>query len=244
MEKENQLIKNNVEKFPEFEDIRKAILEAREKVTATVNIAMVAAYWNVGKRLYDAQIATDSIYGKQLIKYASIQLQKEFGSGFDERNLRNMRQFYEVFPKWNTVCSELSWSHYRLLMRIKELKKREYYIRECVECAWSVRQLERQINSFYYERILATNESKQTEVRQEIQKLEPDKSPKYLLKDPYILEFLELEENRTYLEHELEQGLIDNLQKFLLELGKGFCFVARQKRITIDSDHYYVDLIF
>lgn len=244
MEKENQLIKNNVEKFPEFEDIRKAILEAREKVTATVNIAMVAAYWNVGKRLYDAQIAADSIYGKQLIKYASIQLQKEFGSGFDERNLRNMRQFYEVFPKWNTVCSELSWSHYRLLMRIKELEKREYYIRECVECAWSVRQLERQINSFYYERILATNESKQTEVRQEIQKLEPDKSPKYLLKDPYILEFLELEENRTYLEHELEQGLIDNLQKFLLELGKGFCFVARQKRITIDSDHYYVDLVF
>lgn len=179
-----------------------------------------------------------------MIKYASMQLQKEFGSGFDERNLRNMRQFYEVFPKWNTVCSELSWSHYRLIMRIKEQEKREYYVRECVECAWSVRQLERQINSFYYERILATSQSKQTEVRREIQKLEPDKAPKYLLKDPYILEFLELEENKAYLEHELEQGLIDNLQKFLLELGKGFCFVARQKRITIDVDHYYVDLVF
>lgn len=244
MKNENQIMGNDAGKFPEFEDIRKAILEAREKVATTANVAMVAAYWVVGKRLYDAQAATGSIYGKQLIKYASMQLQEEFGNGFDERNLRNMRQFYEAFPKWNTVCSELSWSHYRLLMRIKEQEKKDYYVKECAECAWSVRQLERQINSFYYERILATNESKKAEVREEIQKLEPNKEPKYLLKDPYILEFLELEENKAYLEHELEQGLIDNLQKFLLELGKGFCFVARQKRITIDGDHYYVDLVF
>ena len=111
-------------------------------------------------------------------------------------------------------------------------------------CAWSVRQLERQINSFYYERILATNESKRAEVRGEIQILEPNVEPKHLIKDPYILEFLGLEENKAYLEHELEQGLIDNLQKFLLELGKGFCFVARQRRITIDGDHYYIDLVF
>lgn len=154
------------------------------------------------------------------------------------------REFYEVYPKWNTVCSELSWSHYRLLMRIKEQEKREYYQNECVECGWSVRQLERQINSFYYERILATSEGKKAEVRGEIQSLEPNTEPKHLLKDPYILEFLGLEENKTYLEHELEQGLIDNLQNFLLELGKGFCFVARQKRITIDGDHYYIDLVF
>lgn len=244
MEKKSQLIENDAENFPEFEDIRKAVLEAREKVATTANTAMVAAYWIVGKQLHNAHIATGSIYGKQLIKYASIQLQEEFGKGFDERNLRNMRQFYETFPKWNTVRSELSWSHYRLLMRIKEQEKREYYVKECIECAWSVRQLERQINSFYYERILATGESKKAEVKEEIQKLEPNKDPKHLLKDPYILEFLELEENKAYLEHELEQGLIDNLQKFLLELGKGFCFVARQKRITIDGDHYYVDLVF
>lgn len=155
-----------------------------------------------------------------------------------------MRQFYEVYPKWNAVRSELSWTHYRLLMRIKEDEKREYYMHECINGAWSSRQLERQINSFYYERILATSEGKRAEVQNEIQILEPNVEPKHLIKDPYVLEFLGLEENKAYLEHELEQGLIDNLQKFLLELGRGFCFVARQRRITIDGDHYYIDLVF
>ena len=235
-------VQNN--NFPEYEDIRKAILEAKEKVVTTVNAAMVAAYWLIGKQLYEAQNSVDSTYGKKLIQYASEQLQKEFGAGFTERNLRNMRQFYECFPNWHSVSAELSWTHYRLLIRIKEQEKRDYYVKECVDCAWSVRQLERQINSFYYERILATNESKRAEVRGEIQVLEPNVEPKHLIKDPYILEFLGLEENKAYLEHELEQGLIDNLQKFLLELGKGFCFVARQRRITIDGDHYYIDLVF
>lgn len=244
MEKKNELITNEIKNFPEFENIRNAILEAREKVATTVNTAMVAAYWTIGKQLHEAMCGEGSTYGKQLIKFVSARLSEEFGQGFDERNLRNMRQFYEVYPKWNTVCSELSWSHYRLLMRIKEQEKRVYYQKECVECAWSVRQLERQINSFYYERILATSEGKKAEVRGEIQKLEPNTEPKHLIKDPYILEFLGLEENKAFLEQELEQGLIDNLQQFLLELGKGFCFVARQKRITIDGDHYYIDLVF
>ncbi|MBR5786582.1 MAG: DUF1016 family protein [Clostridia bacterium] len=235
-------VQNN--NFPEYEDIRKAILEAKEKVVTTVNAAMVAAYWLIGKQLFEAQNSVDSTYGKKLIQYASEQLQKEFGVGFTERNLRNMRQFYECFPIWHSVSAKLSWTHYRLLIRIKEQKKRDYYVKECVDCAWSVRQLERQINSFYYERILATNESKRAEVRGEIQVLEPSVEPKHLIKDPYILEFLGLKENKAYLEHELEQGLIDNLQKFLLELGKGFCFVARQRRITIDGDHYYIDLVF
>lgn len=235
-------VQNN--NFPEYEDIRKAILEAKEKVVTTVNAAMVAAYWLIGKQLFEAQNSVDSTYGKKLIQYASEQLQKEFGAGFTERNLRNMRQFYECFPIWHSVNAKLSWTHYRLLIRIKEQKKRDYYVKECVDCAWSVRQLERQINSFYYERILATNESKRAEVRGEIQVLEPSVEPKHLIKDPYILEFLGLKENKAYLEHELEQGLIDNLQKFLLELGKGFCFVARQRRITIDGDHYYIDLVF
>lgn len=230
--------------FPEYDEIRKTILEAREKVAVTVNAAMVAAYWMIGKQLYEAQNSVNSTYGKKLIKYSSEKLQNEFGVGFTERNLRNMRQFYECFPKWHTVCAELSWSHYRLLIRIKESEKRQYYMKECAECAWSVRQLERQINSFYYERILATSEGKRAEVRGEIQMLEPNTEPKHLIKDPYILEFLGLEENKAYLEKELEQGLIDNLQHFLLELGKGFCFVARQKRITIDGDHYYIDLVF
>ena len=230
--------------YPEYEDIRKAILEAKEKVVTTVNTTMVAAYWLIGKRLYEAQNSVGSTYGKKLIQYASEQLQKEFGAGFTERNLRNMRQFYECFPNWHSLSANLSWTHYRLLLRIKEQEKREYYQKECVACAWSVRQLERQINSFYYERILATNESKREEVQNEIHIVEPNVEPKHLIKDPYILEFLGLEENKACLEHDLEQGLIDNLQKFLLELGKGFCFVARQRRITIGGDHYYIDLVF
>lgn len=244
MGSKNEIVKNDKVDFPEFANIRKTILEAREKVVTTVNFAMVAAYWTIGKQIYEATNNAGSVYGKQLLKFASEKLTEEFGAGFDERNLRYMRQFYEIYPIWNTVCSELSWSHYRLLMKIKEDEKRAYYQKECVECAWSVRQLERQINSFYYERLLATCEAKKAEVRGEIEILEPNIEPKHLLKDPYILEFLGLEENKAYLERELEQGLIDNLQNFFLELGKGFCFVARQKRITIEGDHYYVDLVF
>jgi len=205
---------------------------------------MVATYWTIGKQIYEATDSAGSVYGKQLLKFASNKLTEEFGQGFDERNLRYMRQLYEAYPIWNTVCSELSWSHYRLLMRIKEPEKRKYYQQECVECSWSVRQLERQINSFFYERVLATSEAKKTEVRAEVGPIESTADPRYLLKDPYILEFLGLEENKAYLEQELEQCLIDNLQKFFLELGRGFCFVARQKRITIEGDHYYVDLVF
>lgn len=164
--KEMPLVQNNT--FPEYDDIRKAILEAREKVATTVNTAMVAAYWLIGKSLLESQNSMGSTYGKRLIKYTAERLQQEFGAGFDERNLRLMRQFYEVYPKWNAVRSELSWTHYRLLMRIKEDEKREYYMQECINCAWSSRQLERQINSFYYERILATSEGKRAEVQNEI----------------------------------------------------------------------------
>lgn len=240
--KEGQVVQND--RFPEYDEIRKTIIEAKEKVVTTVNAAMVAAYWHIGKNIFESQKSMGSSYGKQLIKYTSEKLQREFGTGFDERNLRMMRQFYEAYPNWNAVRSELSWTHYRLLMRIKDTDKRNYYMKECIDCAWSSRQLERQINSFYYERIIATDEGKRSDVRNEIHMLEQNLESKQLIKDPYILEFLGLEENKAYLEHDLEQGLINNLQKFLLELGKGFCFVARQRRITIDGDHYYIDLVF
>ena len=240
--KEGQVVQND--RFPEYDEIRKTIIEAKEKVVTTVNAAMVAAYWHIGKNIFESQKSMGSSYGKQLIKYTSEKLQREFGPGFDERNLRMMRQFYEAYPNWNAVRSELSWTHYRLLMRIKDADKRNYYMKECIDCAWSSRQLERQINSFYYERIIATDEGKRSDVRNEIHMLEQNLESKQLIKDPYILEFLGLEENKAYLEHDLEQGLINNLQKFLLELGKGFCFVARQRRITIDGDHYYIDLVF
>ena len=156
----------------------------------------------------------------------------EFGKGFTERNLRAMRQFYETFPIRHAVRAELSWTHYRLLMRIDEPKCREFYLNECTESSWTSRQLERQINSFYYERLLATQKEHRAEIENEIFTTEPKIDPSYILKDPYILEFLDLKENKKYSETELEQALIDKLQEFLLELGKGFSFVGRQKRIT------------
>lgn len=167
MKKQTEIITKVQTEYPEFEIIRNAILVAREKVAVTVNFAMVGAYWSIGKQLHDVTDNAGSVYGKHLLKFASEKLTEEFGQGFDERNLRYMRQFYETYPNWNTVCSELSWSHYRLLMRIKEPVKREYYQRECADNAWSVRQLERQINSFYYERLLATSNQGKESVKNE-----------------------------------------------------------------------------
>jgi predicted nuclease of restriction endonuclease-like (RecB) superfamily len=225
--------------------VREAIITARKNVATAVNSAMVQAYWEIGKEIFDAQDGNNRAeYGKGLIEYLSVQLTAEFGKGYTIANLRNMRQFYLTYQNRYALRSELSWTHYRLLMRVENEERRTFYMDECVECNWSSRQLERQINSFYYERLLATQKADRDEVRNEIQTTEPKTSPDYILKDPYILEFLQLGENKKYLESELEQGLIDNLQDFLLELGKGFSLAAKQKRITIDGDHYYVDLVF
>ncbi|GHS85129.1 hypothetical protein AGMMS49957_00540 [Synergistales bacterium] len=226
-----------------YQGIRGTLAEARAKAYNAVNSAMVEAYWDIGRQIEDA-VGGRAEYGKGLLRYLAEQLTAEFGKGFDVSNLRNMRQFYVKFPIRDTLCRELSWSHYRLLMRIDDESRRDFYTRECVEATWSVRQLERQINSFFYERLLATQKSEREEVKNEIQTLEPKTDPNYILKDPYILEFLDLKENRKYREGDLEQGLIDHLHDFLLELGKGFSYVARQKRITIEGDHYYVDLVF
>lgn len=226
-----------------YRDISNTLAEAKSKVYSAVNSAMVEAYWEIGRQI-DEAIGERAEYGKGLLQFLAQHLTKEFGKGFTERNLRAMRQFFVTFPIRHTLCAELSWSHYRLLMKIDDNSRREFYVRECVESSWSVRQLERQINSFFYERLLATQRSGIESVKNEIHTLEPKTDPEYILKDPYILEFLDLKENHNYHESDLEQGLINKLQEFLLELGKGFSFVARQKRITIEGDHYYVDLVF
>ena len=237
-----------------YQGIRDTLAKARAKAYVAINSAMVEAYWDIGRQIEES-IGNRAEYGKGLLRYVSEQLTKEFGKGFTERNLQAMRQFYRTFPILYTacaespirhiVCAELSWSHYRLLMKIEDTSRREFYTRECIESAWTVRQLERQINSFFYERLLATQKSGRESVKNEIQSLEPKTAPDYILKDPYILEFLDLKENRDYHESELEQALIDKLQQFLLELGKGFSFIARQKRMTTDDgEHYYIDLVF
>jgi len=153
-----------------------------------------------------------------------------------------MRLFYTTFRNWYALRAELSWTHYRLLLKVEREEVRTFYLNECAEENWSTRQLERQINSFYYERILASKND--TEVKNEIHEKEKDFSPEQLIKDPYILEFLQVKEGATMRESDLENFLIEKLQEFLLELGKGFCFVKRQKRITVDGDHFFIDLVF
>ena len=167
---------------------------------------------------------------------------KDFGKGFTIANLKNMRQFYLTFPNGYALRSELSWTHYRLLMRVENENAREFYMQEAVKSQWSTRQLERQINSFFYERLLSSKNKEQ--VAEEIQTLEPAKKPEDVIRDPYVLEFLGLKSNDDFYESDLEQALITHLQKFLLELGRGFSFIARQKRITFDGRHFRIDLVF
>ena len=167
---------------------------------------------------------------------------KDFGKGFTIANLKNMRQFYLTFPNGYALRSELSWTHYRLLMRVENENAREFYMQEAVKSQWSTRQLERQINSFFYERLLSSKNK--DKVAKEIQTLEPTKKPEDIIRDPYVLEFLGLTPNDDFYESDLEQALITHLQKFLLELGRGFSFVARQKRITFDGRHFRIDLVF
>ena len=227
-----------------YDNIHSVLVSARKKVHSAINFAMVEAYWEIGRQIAEAQKTQRAEYGTKLIPYLAKRLTKEFGKGFTETNLRYMRQFYSTFPIRHALRDELSWTHYRMLMKIDNAPRLEFYLRECAESNWSSRQLERQINSFFYERLLATQKESKDSVKNEIYTTEPKTDPDYILKDPYILEFLDLKETTKYHESEIEQALINKLQEFLLELGKGFSFVARQKRITIEGDHYYVDLVF
>lgn len=223
--------------------VRGYVIAAQNQIYSSVNSAMVTAYWNIGKQIYEACGENDrATYGKQLLRYLSKKLTEEFGKGFDERNLRNMRQFYLTFPIRNSLRSELSWTHYRSLMKVKDAAARNFYLEEAVKSGWSSRQLDRQINSFYYQRILASKDKKS--VSAEIDILEPKPEYEKIIKDPYVLEFLDLPANEHFYESELEQALIDHLQKFLLELGRGYSFVARQKHFNVDGRHFYIDLVF
>lgn len=227
-----------------FQEIKEILQEAKNKVYKVANNAMVEAYWNIGRVIVEKQGGKDKAeYGTALLKNLSKEMTKEFGKGFTLTNLKYMRQFYLTFPKSHALSDQLSWTHYRLLMRVENENARNFYLEESIKEKWSTRQLERQITTLFYERILSSKNK--NKVAQEIYKLEPQrKQPEDIIKDPYVLEFLGLPENMDFLEKNLEQALIDHLQKFLLELGRGFSFVARQKRITFDGRHFYIDLVF
>ena len=226
-----------------YEQIKSILSEARNKVYQTANFAMVVAYWNIGKSIVEQQGGEGKAeYGARLIAELSEQMTADFGKGFTAANLKNMRQFYLTFPKSYALRSELTWTHYRLLMRVENKNARQFYTEEAIKSNWSTRQLERQINSFFYERLLSSRNKEKVSI--EIKKLEPAKVPEDIIRDPYVLEFLGLSPNDDFYVSDLEEALITHLQKFLLELGRGFSFVARQKRITFDGRHFRIDLVF
>lgn len=238
---ETEIFDNNGQET--YRSIRNSVIAAQGKVYAAVNSAMVNAYWEIGEQIYRACGENDRAeYGKNLLQYISDRLTVEFGKGYTVRNLRNMRQFYLMFPIRHTLCTELSWSHYRVLMRISDKTARDFYTEECAKAAWSVRQLERQIHTMYYQRLLASRDKES--VAAEIQTTEPKPEYEKAVKDPYVMEFLQIKPDTHVYESDIEQALLDHLQEFLLELGRGFSFVARQKRFTVDGQDFFIDLVF
>lgn len=232
---------NEVSKI--YNDIAELLNVARAKAYHTVNSIMVETYWKIGQRIVEEEQggASRAEYGTKLIENLSKYLTDTFGKGFSEANLKNMRQFYLTYPEFDTQCvANLSWTNIRTIIRIDDKKERDYYFKESAEQNWTSRQLERNIKSGYYHRILSTQENSSNEEKC----LPAVIDTKEFIKDPYVLEFLDLPENIEGKESALESALISNLQKFLLELGKGFCFVARQFRISTETDHFYADLVF
>jgi predicted nuclease of restriction endonuclease-like (RecB) superfamily len=225
--------------------IRTVISEARTRIQQTVNTAMVQTYWQIGCLIVEHEQKGENRakYGKDLLNQLSTVLTKEFGRGFDSSNLRNMRSFYLCFPICDAVRHKLSWTHYRALIRVENLKAREWYMQEAIEQNWSARALDRQIGVLYYERLLSSKDHTpvKAEAAEKTKTLKP--SPKDFLRDPYLLDFLNLP-IENYAETDLEKTLIRNLQRFILELGKGFAFVARQQRIQTEDQDFYIDLVF
>ena len=251
---------------PLYVRIAQILEQARGQVARTVNTAMVHAYWHIGREIVEVEQAgaDRAEYGAQLIEQLSARLQQQFGRGFSVVNLRSMRQFFLMFPEGSALPriqqavpvefapiqqavpvefpGSLSWTHYLVLMRVQRPEARAFYEIEATRECWSTRQLERQIGALLFDR-LARNRAPD-EVRALARRGQEVATPADVLKDPFVLEFLDLGEHPALRERDLEQAIIDRLEAFMLELGKGFCFVGRQKRLTVDGDHFYVDLVF
>lgn len=230
-----------------YKEIRQVIEDARNKVYRTANQEMVKAYWHTGRLIVEEEQHGEerAEYGKELVKELSARLSNHYGKGFDKTNVWNMRKFYRTFPNIDALRQELSWTHYRLLMRVEREDARRFYLNEAIEANWSTRTLERQINSLYFERIIMSREEGRTQVKAEAERKQMAMDSKDIIKDPYVLEFLDLNASPHFYEQELEQAIIDKLQEFLLELGKGFSFVSRQYRLSAGAGkHFYADLVF
>jgi len=225
-------------------EIKGIINTARANAVRSVDFCRVQMYWSIGKRIFEKeqQGKERAEYGKYLIRNLAKGIEPEYGSGFSVRQLEMCRQFYRTYPIANTLCAQLNWSQYKLLIAIPDPDKREYYQLEAVNECWTKRQLERQINSMLYERLLLSNDKES--VLAVARKERVPESPQEIIKDPMVLEFLGLEKKASYYEKDLESAIITHLADFLLEMGKGFSFVARQKRLLVEDDEYFVDLVF
>jgi predicted nuclease of restriction endonuclease-like (RecB) superfamily len=234
---------------PLLDALRGLIVRARQQVLRHVDVVQVQTYWHIGRHILEFEQGGQSraAYGKQLLPLLAQALSHEFGKGFDERNLRNMRAFFQQFPNWNALRSELSWTHYRLLLRVDAADARQWYMQEAAAQNWSTRLLERHLGTLYYER-LVSSQDKGTLIAQTNARVQADPllgaSPRDFVRDPVMLEFLGLPDTGRLLESDLERALMDKLQQFLLELGKGFAFVGRQQRISTETQDFYIDLVF
>jgi predicted nuclease of restriction endonuclease-like (RecB) superfamily len=225
-------------------DVRSIIVSARQVAVRSVDFCRVQMYWNIGRRIFEEeqQGKERADYGTYLIKNLALALEPEYGSGFSSRQLSFCRQFYRLYPIENALRSQLNWTQYRLLIQIADSDKREYYELESVNNGWTARETERQINSMLYERLLLSNDKEA--VLAIARKERIPQLPQEIIKDPMVLEFLGLERKAKYYEKDLESAIISHIADFLLEMGNGFAFVARQKRILLEDDEFFVDLVF
>lgn len=229
------------------QEVRSILDNAREKVAKQVNNELLLTYWNIGRIIceYEQTIPDRADYGKQTLKALSIELTKEFGKGFSRSNLQNMRQFYLTYEKCQTVSGKLSWSHYCELLSISDVDKRSFYEKEAVNFGWSVRELKRQIESSLFERLLLSRgDANKEQVLALALRGNEIAQPSDIIRDPYVFEFLGLPEDKPVMESDLERALVQQIEKFLLELGRGFMFVGTQQRVTLNNTHYYVDMVF
>ncbi|NLE62304.1 MAG: DUF1016 domain-containing protein [Bacteroidales bacterium] len=230
-------------------EIKTILSQARQKAYSAINSAMVEAYWNIGKRIVDEEQngADRAEYGKQIIETISIELTREFGKGFSKRTVWEIRQFYSCFPQYEimrTLFAQLSWSHFQRVLKVSNEKARMYYLQEAAENTWSVRTLDRNISTHYYDRLIASADKKSVKNEMIEKTVQTPLKTTDFIKNPTVLEFLNLPTNKSYTEAELEKALIDNIQEFILELGKGFAFVARQEHIRTETSDFYIDLVF
>ena len=225
-------------------DIKAIIATAKDNAVKAVDNERTIMYWNIGQRIFEEEQAGKDRagYGEYLTKFISQQLEPDYGSGYSKRQIELCRQFYRTFPIANALHSQLSWTHYKHIIRLDSQDKMDFYIAETVKNNWSSRQLERQVNSSLWERLLMSSDRKDVLAVARNEKLPSE--ARQIIKDPMILEFLDLKREASYYERDLESAIITHLQDFLLELGNGFAFVARQKRIHIDGDDFFVDLVF